>query len=253
MVMRRSRRAFTLIELLVVIAIIAILASILFPVFGRARENARRSSCQSNLRQIGLGILQYTQDFDEILPFQVFGQGNNPQSSHWMDVIQPYTKSVQVFNCPSDFHDMASGGNASQLYVYPPSVRNASAQQYGSYYLNYGYYQGTTGTKGPAGENMSGLAEPATTIWAADSMGDNYDACFYAKDATADFAIDRANDPQYFQDSTGGPGEKSGPVARHLGTANILFTDGHVKAMRLDALDKEAADGYKSFFTIRAD
>src|SRR6476619_5175287 len=63
-----KKKAFTLIELLVVIAIIAILAAILFPVFGRARENARRSSCQSNLKQIGLGIAQYTQDNDEAYP-----------------------------------------------------------------------------------------------------------------------------------------------------------------------------------------
>src|SRR5690606_6779733 len=63
-----AKRGFTLIELLVVIAIIAILAAILFPVFARARENARRASCQSNLKQIGLGLMQYTQDYDERLP-----------------------------------------------------------------------------------------------------------------------------------------------------------------------------------------
>jgi prepilin-type N-terminal cleavage/methylation domain-containing protein len=62
------QRGFTLIELLVVIGIISVLAAILFPVFGRARENARRSSCKSNLKQIGLGIMQYTQDYDEMMP-----------------------------------------------------------------------------------------------------------------------------------------------------------------------------------------
>ena len=97
---RGTRSAFTLIELLVVIAIIAILAAILFPVFARARENARRSSCQSNLKQIGLGILQYTQDYDEKYPagFMPTGGVNVP----WPVVIQPYIKSVQLFRCPSN-------------------------------------------------------------------------------------------------------------------------------------------------------
>jgi len=66
---RNNKSAFTLIELLVVIAIISILAAILFPVFGRARENARRASCMSNLKQIGLAIMQYTQDYDEKYPY----------------------------------------------------------------------------------------------------------------------------------------------------------------------------------------
>src|SRR5690606_1337372 len=72
MTRRKDRHAFTLIELLVVIAIIAILAAILFPVFARARENARRTSCQSNLKQMGLAIMQYTQDYDE----RLFGHRN---------------------------------------------------------------------------------------------------------------------------------------------------------------------------------
>lgn len=131
---RRSFRAFTLIELLIVIAIIALLAAILFPVFGRARENARKASCLSNLKQLGLGFAQYLQDYDGRLPgagqFQKWGNGG-----HWVagvngvvgndgapgsliklsdgtltgataDVkngaIFPYVKSEQIYICPSN-------------------------------------------------------------------------------------------------------------------------------------------------------
>ncbi|RYG62324.1 DUF1559 domain-containing protein, partial [bacterium] len=87
---------FTLIELLVVIAIIAILAAILFPVFGRARENARRSSCQSNLKQVGLAMAQYQQDYDERT--LVVDEDNGLT---WFNPLQPYIKSTQVFRCPS--------------------------------------------------------------------------------------------------------------------------------------------------------
>ena len=96
----RTKTAFTLIELLVVIAIIAILAAILFPVFARARENARRSSCQSNLKQIALGIIQYTQDYDERFPMGVTFNSSPGQTVN--DLVQPYVKSDQVFVCPSD-------------------------------------------------------------------------------------------------------------------------------------------------------
>jgi prepilin-type N-terminal cleavage/methylation domain-containing protein/prepilin-type processing-associated H-X9-DG protein len=91
----RRPSGFTLIELLVVIAIIAILASILFPVFGRARENARRSSCQSNLKQIGLAFRQYAGDYDGWTP----GSGLGGRS--WPTMILPYVKSGQLFACPS--------------------------------------------------------------------------------------------------------------------------------------------------------
>lgn len=102
-------KGFTLIELLVVIAIIAILAAILFPVFARARENARRSSCMSNLKQQGLGVMQYTQDYDEKYPAAYYYKDNNNSTGgymHWSGMIRPYVKSDQLFVCPSD----ASGG-----------------------------------------------------------------------------------------------------------------------------------------------
>ncbi len=100
-----STRGFTLIELLVVIAIIAILAAILFPVFGRARENARRSSCQSNMKQIGLGVMQYVQDYDERYPQAYFYKNNAGDTQgyvHWSGSTRPYLKSEQIFVCPSD-------------------------------------------------------------------------------------------------------------------------------------------------------
>ncbi len=123
--MNNKRLAFTLIELLVVIAIIAILAAILFPVFARARENARRTSCLSNLKQLGLGFAQYTQDYDERYPGSApqvdspgtIGTPNFSPLGHWVPsglvsatsacnpangAIFPYVKSVQIFICPSD-------------------------------------------------------------------------------------------------------------------------------------------------------
>ena len=95
-----KKSAFTLIELLVVIAIIAILAAILFPVFARARENARRSSCQSNLKQIGLGVMQYVQDYDEKYPLNNT-PGYTGGFAQWEYRLQPYVKSTQIFRCPS--------------------------------------------------------------------------------------------------------------------------------------------------------
>lgn len=102
------RKGFTLIELLVVIAIIAILAAILFPVFAKAREKARQSSCLSNHKQIVLGFLQYAQDYDETFPQAGAATGDNAiwpngalGQNYWPCRIFPYTKNSQVFNCPS--------------------------------------------------------------------------------------------------------------------------------------------------------
>jgi prepilin-type N-terminal cleavage/methylation domain-containing protein len=96
----KRRAAFTLIELLVVIAIIAILAAILFPVFAQAREQARKSSCLSNMKQISLGILGYVQDYDEAFPLNRYDWPTVPYT--WREAVQPYIKNLHVFRDPSN-------------------------------------------------------------------------------------------------------------------------------------------------------
>ena len=155
---RNGRRAFTLVELLVVIAIIAILAAILFPVFARARENARRSSCQSNLKQIGLGAMQYTQDNDEMTVRSWSGPDNGPSDAQrykWMDAIQPYLKSEQIFSCPSDSVNK------------PCRVR--SGTDYGSYGLNSVYFSGDISVRrSPDVVNESSIEVPSSTLWISE-------------------------------------------------------------------------------------
>ncbi len=123
---RDRRRAFTLIELLVVIAIIAILAAILFPVFAKAREKARQSSCQSNLKQIGIAMLSYRQDYDERHLKQRWTAGqalNNPfgtagDGMTYFWVLDPYVKNSQVFICPSSTNLLQNGYGHNQWLPY---------------------------------------------------------------------------------------------------------------------------------------
>jgi prepilin-type N-terminal cleavage/methylation domain-containing protein/prepilin-type processing-associated H-X9-DG protein len=143
----QNKRAFTLIELLVVIAIISILASILFPVFARARENARRASCLSNVKQILLGIAQYTQDYDEkYMPMYT----KNP-TYYWPHMIEPYLKSTQVYNCPSS--------------------SDAPYSDIANYYPHYGLNSWLIDYNGGAtGRALASIGQPSATVLMTDSM-----------------------------------------------------------------------------------
>jgi len=114
-IMKTTQKGFTLIELLVVIAIIAILAAILFPVFAKAREKARQSSCQSNMKQIGTSIMMYVQDYDEMMPS--FGDGQPIDSAiSTTSLLNSYTKNNKIFECPSS-QKYQSGPNLCSYFM----------------------------------------------------------------------------------------------------------------------------------------
>ncbi|MCC7492409.1 MAG: DUF1559 domain-containing protein [Fimbriimonadaceae bacterium] len=189
------RRGFTLIELLVVIAIIAILAAILFPVFAKAREKARQSSCQSNLKQIGISFAMYWDDYDRMAVSCAIG-GSIPAAipwragarADWADHLYPYMKSPEVLICPS----------AAQVRP------NSSYGNDGGYAYNWRYFANFANV-----QFMDGVKLPAETILLTD--GDGY----------------------YCGGGRGGPanGWSTRPRDRHNDLANILWIDGHVKPL----------------------
>jgi prepilin-type N-terminal cleavage/methylation domain-containing protein/prepilin-type processing-associated H-X9-DG protein len=148
---RKNARGFTLIELLVVISIIALLAAILFPVFARARENARRSSCISNAKQLSLGIVMYAQDYDERMMPLYYG------TVYWPYLTLPYTKSQQILNCPSE-------SGAKYVATTDPVYSWNTNVDYGmSMQLSGGL---PAGVRGPA---LSQIAKPSETVLLADT------------------------------------------------------------------------------------
>jgi prepilin-type N-terminal cleavage/methylation domain-containing protein/prepilin-type processing-associated H-X9-DG protein len=214
----RPVKAFTLIELLVVIAIIAILAAILFPVFGRARENARRTSCLSNLKQIGLGVMQYTQDYDERLPMGTYNpavlytgtesvparifdsttaSGLNRYIS-WMDAIYPYVKSTQIFVCPS-----ASRGIPVPSYGYNNAFTSAGYK---------GSYGSTTYGVPWQGVSLSAINRASEVIMVLDY-----------NDQSGTYATPRGHMMWFTQEAN------KMRVIPHLEGGNIAYADGHAK------------------------
>jgi prepilin-type N-terminal cleavage/methylation domain-containing protein/prepilin-type processing-associated H-X9-DG protein len=191
-----KRRGFTLIELLVVIAIIAILAAILFPVFARAREKARQASCQSNLKQIGLSLMMYSQDYDESISMHTGGFGYptavQADQEWWPMRIQPYMKNVQVLQCP----DVAGIKQENECRGYH-SV-------WGGYMGSCNVWQ--TDTK------IGNMQRPTNTVlvWDGPERTCNMSGSGTCWMGTYDW--DDAH--------------------RHNGMANCTFADGHVKAMK---------------------
>ena len=237
----RGRQAFTLVELLVAIAIIAILAAILFPAFSRARENGRRTACSSNLKQISLGLMQYTQDNDNILvktwrgplPATVgFGPSNTTDKYKWMDAIQPYVKSERVFSCPSD--DKSN------------SYRFRDGKNYGSYGLSNVYNGEVAAVRNsPSDINEAAIEDASGTVWIADTIDASDENFSFA------WATVSANPPVVKDANDRNRLERL--IERHLETINVLYCDGHSKAVKLNDLAKKNADDTMTAFTIQAD
>jgi prepilin-type N-terminal cleavage/methylation domain-containing protein/prepilin-type processing-associated H-X9-DG protein len=231
------KKAFTLIELLVVIAIIALLAAILFPVFGRARENARRSSCQSNQKQIGLGFAQYTSDYDEKYPCGVDG---TTLGVGWAGQIYPYVKSQQVYVCPSDdirqTEKMSYGANRQILGSDNNGIRgvmsrlNSSArtvmlfESRGRGSSQFSWTNESIGVINGGGD-ASPTANGLSGNFFSYSGGGNG---FYATGPLGTQTGTNGTDA----DSPWGSGRFYKGIGRHLEGSNFLFADGHVKWLK---------------------
>jgi prepilin-type N-terminal cleavage/methylation domain-containing protein/prepilin-type processing-associated H-X9-DG protein len=158
----RQRAGFTLIELLTVIAIIAILAGILFPVFAQARAKAERISCTSNMKQLGTANLMYSADYDSRLCKFSHGSGfvghtgyNGGDGMRWADMLMPYIKNTEIFDCPSGDKKMAILAGGQWLDI-------------GQYTYGYNTPSSATANYGVAGLRLNRISKPAGTIMFAE-------------------------------------------------------------------------------------
>ena len=250
----RTRKGFTLIELLVVIAIIAILAAILFPVFARARENARKANCLSNQKQIGLALMQYTQDWDEMYPYSYYyvnGSGGSGGYVHWSYLLQSYAKSEKMFVCPSDKEKGLLPTNtfdyqvprisyiSNEVLMGRPRAHFSSVSsaevEYPSDLIAVAettdYKYGIGGSSGPSGgAPKSHRPANAFTPWNNDSTyAASYQYVSYtdwaAAEASAAAAADFINDESQTHLRYCSSG-------RHNDGCNYVFADGHAKWLK---------------------
>ena len=222
------RRGFTLIELLVVIAIIAILAAILFPVFARAREKARQSSCQSNLKQVGLAALMYAQDYDEKLAGCRCGTGfdkwgNGPGRIWWQGLLMPYSKNYQFFACPSYNNPMFYGETVPY-----PTPSDSIYRFHAGYGMNW-YTTAATDAGWFGSNNMGSIPKPAETVYISEGTSIVVGPCpGQAAYVWANWLAGVKGSLTYWLGAQ-----------RHNDGANILFVDGHVKWMKLDGTTED--------------
>ncbi len=231
----RKRHAFTLIELLVVIAIIAILAAILFPVFAQAREKARQSSCQSNLRQLGTGLLMYSQDYDELFPnaympaysgisWAQWGGSWNSCCIFWPQLAYPYFKNTGVFTCPS----IASYRTTPYLGHY--GANNDIMRNFGSVARAQAELQAPASSylamdAGPYQIGSGNVVSPGGSFW-------------YTPGSCTLAGVNPASPPNGHVIAS--PLDRDCLSGRHSGGIDVLFADGHVKYQKAEVVYREA-------------
>jgi prepilin-type N-terminal cleavage/methylation domain-containing protein/prepilin-type processing-associated H-X9-DG protein len=228
-------KGFTLIELLVVIAIIAILAAILFPVFARARENARRTACLSNLKQIGLGVAMYTQDYDERLVSYAYPNPLNTVVYGYQVALHPYVRNYQLYVCPSA--EKISTNASPSCDPTKVSTNATGAGSYGYNYANLGdYYRATSDPASATNPNilrdraLADIASPTETVMLTEincinGCGPTYQPTNWITAATGSCHT--------------GPAPKTLGDQRaffHFDGTNVVFVDGHAKFMKWTTL-----------------
>jgi prepilin-type processing-associated H-X9-DG protein len=203
---------------LVVIAVVSILAAILFPVFGRARENARRSTCQSNLKQMGLAFLQYVQDYDEAYPLTSYRASGEVNDS-WTMTASPYLKSTQIFHCPSD---------ASKVWETPASP--PANNYYTTSYLMNAYMGGKNVWAKQSAIQSTAKVVLLTEAATDSTLRDHFHPFNWVTEVPANPLYSGYMHGVTWDDSANRTKEIA--LTRHLDGFNVAYCDGHVKWTR---------------------